>query len=139
VPPEFLADRDLGKGVVAALRDAGMIVHTLPEMFGGEAGAMQTLDVEWIELAGRNHWAALSKNKKIRYNLVEQAAVAEHRVPLFALVSGNLSLAQMVTAFLAAMPRILQHLEEWPGGTIWLVYRDGQVRLCWPEAGPPIL
>jgi hypothetical protein len=59
VQPEFLADRDLGKKVVAALRAIGITVHTLPEMFGGETGAQQAEDVDWIKLAGDHGWAAL--------------------------------------------------------------------------------
>jgi PIN like domain len=65
--PEFLADRDLGKTVVIALRSAGVVVHTLAEVFGGEQGAQETSDVDWIEVAGRHGWAALTKNKRIRY------------------------------------------------------------------------
>ena len=98
VPPEFLADRDLGKKVVAALRAIGIVVHTLPEMFGSE----------------------------------EREAVGRHGVPLFALVNGNLSFPEMAGAFLTAMPRILEICSEWPGGSIWIVYRSGEVKLIWP-------
>jgi hypothetical protein len=37
----------------------------------------------------------------------EREALAEHGVPLFALVNGSMDLKAMVEAFLAALPRIL--------------------------------
>ncbi|NJC68938.1 hypothetical protein HC031_04235 [Planosporangium thailandense] len=79
--PEFLADRDLGKRVVEALRAAGAVVHTLPEVFG-EEGAQLAADTEWIAVAGRYGWVALSKNKRIRYVTAEREALAAHGVPL---------------------------------------------------------
>lgn len=52
---EFLADRNLGKRVVGALRAAGETVHTLAEVFG-EAESQVTDDDSWIAYAGSKGW-----------------------------------------------------------------------------------
>lgn len=132
MPLEFLADRDLGKRVVAVLREAGAVVHTLPEVFGGEGQAQRTEDADWIEVAGRNHWAALTKNRRIRYVTLERKALATHGVPLFALSNGNLNFTEMASALVVALPRIVEICEDWPGGSVWIVHRDGQVDKQWP-------
>jgi hypothetical protein len=82
------------------------VVHTLPEVFG-EDGAQLTADTEWIAAAGQYGWVALSKNKRIHYVTAEREALAEHGVPLFALVNGSMDLKAMANAFLAALPRIV--------------------------------
>jgi hypothetical protein len=38
----------------------------------------------------------------------------------------------MAGAFLTAMPRILEICNDRPGGSIWIVYRTGEVKLIWP-------
>jgi hypothetical protein len=129
--PEFLADRDLGKRVVEVLRAAGAVVHTLPEVFGEES-AQLAADTEWIAAAGQYGWVALSKNKRIRYVTAEREALAEHGVPLFALVNGSMDLKAMAKAFLAALPRILELCESHLGGSVWIVHRDGRVERQWP-------
>lgn len=113
MPPEFIVDRDLGKRVVAVLRNAGFIVYTLVDVFGSHESAQQAADVDWIEHAGRQGWAALSNNKKIRYNTLERQALERHNVPLFALVNGNLKVLEMAGAYLVALPRIIQICQDW--------------------------
>lgn len=129
---EFLADRDLGKQVPAALREQGYLLHTLPEIFGSETAAQKIQDVQWIKVAGENGWAALTKNSRIRYVRTEREALRRHRVALFALSNGSLSFAQMAEALLMAMPRIIRICEAEPGGCIWIVHRDGRVEPSWP-------
>ncbi|HZN16811.1 MAG TPA: hypothetical protein VFB84_01215 [Micromonosporaceae bacterium] len=131
MPLEFLADRDVGKRVVAALRGAGEIVHTLADVYGEEQ-SQQTEDPIWIAKAGAQRWAALTKNKKIRYVTRERDAVAEHAVWLFALANGNLGFAEMADALLAAMPRVHEICAEHPGGAIWIAHRNGRVDQQWP-------
>ena len=49
--PEFFIDRSLARRDVAeALRDAGWVVRTHIEVFGGRD--QETTDVEWLELSG---------------------------------------------------------------------------------------
>ncbi|GID29054.1 hypothetical protein [Paractinoplanes brasiliensis] len=127
---EFLADRSIGRRVVTALRDVGERIHTLAEVFG-EQISQQVDDDSWIAHAGSRNWAALTKDKRIRHVTVEREAVAEHRVPLFALSNANLGFAEMAGAFLAAMPAIHRICADTERGGIWVVHRDGRVELLW--------
>ncbi|MQA26054.1 MAG: hypothetical protein GEU94_11405 [Micromonosporaceae bacterium] len=100
-------------------------------MFGAD-GAQRTQDTEWIAYAGRRGWAALTKNRHIRYNTAERDAVAEHGLVLFALANGNLGFEAMSAALLTAMPKIHEVCGQRPGGSIWIVHRDGAVEPQWP-------
>jgi hypothetical protein len=133
VPPEFLADRSIGRRVVTALRGVGERVHTLADVFG-EQPSQQVEDVSWIAHAGTRGWAALTKDKHIRHVTAEREAVARYRVPLFALSNANLGFADMAAAFLAAMRQIHAVCDESESGGIWVVHRDGRVEPLWiPE------
>ena len=131
VPPEFISDRALGKKV-PELREAGFLVHTLPEIYGSEEAAQQAEDTDWIAKAGERGWGALTKDRNIRRITIEREALAVHRVPLFALANANLDLAQMAGAFLLAMPAIIRAVELNRDGSIWIVQRDGRVAQQWP-------
>ncbi|GAA2506533.1 hypothetical protein [Winogradskya humida] len=127
---EFLADRNIGKRVVAALRDAGETVHTLAEVFG-EQVSQDVQDTSWIARAGSQEWAALTKDRRIRHVTLERDAVREHNVQLFALANANLGFTEMAGAFVAAMPRIHEICAESGEGCIWVVQRDGRVERIW--------
>lgn len=72
--PEFLVDRSLGRHHLPdALRDLGFVVHTLADVYG-ERRAQGILDSEWIERAGHENWAILTKDDRIRYRRVEKEA-----------------------------------------------------------------
>ncbi|WP_327006906.1 hypothetical protein OHA72_06255 [Dactylosporangium sp. NBC_01737] len=59
MPLEFLADRSLGKRVVNSLREAGLTIHTLADVFG-EADSQLVEDTNWIACAGSHRWACLT-------------------------------------------------------------------------------
>lgn len=131
MPLEFLADRNLGKRVVGALRAAGETVHTLADVFG-EDRSQQVEDESWLAYAGSMGWAALTKDRRIRHRTGERDAVREHGVVLFALSNANLGFAEMAGAFLTAMPRLHEIHQDRSGGSIWIVHRDGTVDRLWP-------
>lgn len=71
-PVEFLVDEDLSsRSVVAALRAAGMRVHTVPELFGKGC-----LDVDWLPAAGERGLVVLTKDKAMQRTPLEIAADA---------------------------------------------------------------
>lgn len=133
MPHEFLADRNLGKRVIAALREAGHTVHTLAEVFG-ESEAQLVSDEDWIAVAGGHGWAALTKDSRIRQRPAERDAVTTHDVLLFALANASLGFTDMADALLAAMPRIHVACEATAGGAIWVVQRDGSLQHVWPPS-----
>lgn len=123
MPLEFLADRSIGKRVVASLRGAGELVHTLADVFGEDV-SQRVEDDSWIARAGSQGWAALTKDKRIRHVTTEREAVGLHGVVLFALANANLGLAEMAGAFLTAMPRI----HEICAGAAWRIHLGGAAR-----------
>src|SRR6266699_2922851 len=84
-PPEFLIDRSLGRVLLpAALREAGLIVRTLADVYG-ETAAQDVADSKWISLAAQNNWVVLCKDDRIRRRPAERDALTEGRVRAFCL------------------------------------------------------
>lgn len=52
-------------------------------------------DTDWLTRAGREGWAVLLKDERIRYRPAERAALHRHHVRAFCLTSGNLRAADM--------------------------------------------
>ncbi|MET7421183.1 hypothetical protein [Dactylosporangium sp. NPDC005555] len=133
MPLEFLADRNLGKRVVAALREARLTVHTLADVFG-ETDSQLVEDTSWIAHAGSRRWACLTKDRRIRHVTLERECVVDHGVKLFALANANLNFADMIAAFLAARRRMAELCaDDGSGGQIWVVQRDGRLEVVWPQ------
>ena len=60
---------------------------------------------------GENGWVLLTKDKRIRYNELEKAAVRQHKIREFYFSSGNFSgeeMAEMLTNSLRDMVRIFR-------------------------------
>src|SRR5208282_6934017 len=57
-----------------------------------------TPDEEWLPKVGQEQWALLTADKRIRYNLLEKRALAEHKVMEFVFASGNMSGEEMAKA-----------------------------------------
>jgi hypothetical protein len=103
--PEFFLDRSLGGlDVAEALRDAGWIIRTHFEVYGDRDEKVE--DVEWLELCGREAWAALTMDRRIRYRPAEIAAIRRHRVKGFALTSANLTATEQAERFIRNGRRI---------------------------------
>ena len=93
--PNLFLDRSLGRRQVPALlRDAGLRLHTLAEVFGVPADE-DVVDTEWLKLAGQRGWPVLMKDERIRYRPAEHTAVVAHGVKAFCLTGGNLRAAVM--------------------------------------------
>lgn len=126
-PPEFFVDRSLGAHDLArALRDAGWTLRTHLEVYGDRDE--EVADVEWLELCGREGWAALTMDRRIRYRPAEIAAVREHSVRAFALTSGNLSVAVHAERFLGRKDAIYAACETL-GPFLYTVHADRIVRV----------
>jgi PIN like domain len=75
VPPEFFIDRSLGRNAVPnALRTAGVIVHTMAEVYGERVG-QGLADEDWLGDVGEYGWVVLLKEAKIRYRPAELGAI----------------------------------------------------------------
>jgi hypothetical protein len=77
----------------------------------GQHFAAGTEDTEWLPFVGEKGWALLTKDKRIRYNELEKAAVRQHKIREFYFSSGNYSgseMAEMLINALRDMGRIFR-------------------------------
>jgi len=80
-PPEpftWFIDRSLGTKIVVDLRAAGFHVEEHSAHFANDAP-----DVEWLGEAGRRGWVVLTKDKAVRRNALELAAILASGVACF--------------------------------------------------------
>jgi PIN like domain len=126
-PLEAFVDRGLGRYLVPqALRDAGLVVHTMVEVFGSRE--QDVADDEWLERAGRDGWIVFTKDKRIRYRHVEIEAIRTHGVKAFVLASGNLTGQQQAARFVANLGRIRTVAQE-DGPYVYAVHERRIARL----------
>jgi hypothetical protein len=128
--PELFLDRSLGRRQVPDLRNAGLRLRTLAEVYGIPAD--ETIaDVDWLARAGREGWVVLMKDERIRYRPAERAALIDHRVRAFCLTSGNIRAAEMAQLYVAVLDKLTATCAA-PGPFLYVVSRNGlrNVDLC---------
>ncbi|HVD39700.1 MAG TPA: hypothetical protein VNC16_01695 [Solirubrobacterales bacterium] len=127
--PEFFVDRSLGKSIVEALRDVGLTVHSMADIYG-EKRAQRLADEVWLRDAGKNDWIVLTKDDAIRRRPAERDALTEAEVRAFCLTSAQLRGAEQIERFVSNRDRILRQARK-SGPYIYGVYESGLKRL-WP-------
>jgi hypothetical protein len=127
--PEFFVDRSLGKSIVEALRDVGLVVHSMADVYG-EKRAQRLADEVWLRDAGENSWIVLTKDDAIRRRPAERDALTEAGVRAFCLTSAQLRGAEQIERFVNNRHRILRQARK-AGPYIYGVYESGLKRL-WP-------
>lgn len=85
-PPEFFVDRSLGKSIVEGLRAAGLVVHSMADIYGEEE-AQRLPDEVWLRDAGENDWIVLTKDDAIRRRPAERDALTAAEVRVFCLTT----------------------------------------------------
>ncbi len=130
-PLEFFVDRSLGKSIVEGLRDAGLKVRSMAEVYG-DARAQRLPDEVWLRDAGKHGWIVLTKDDAIRRRPAERDAMIEAAVRVFCLTSAQLRGAEQIERFVQNRHRIVRQARK-PGPYIYGVYEQGLKRL-WPPA-----
>ena len=126
--PDLFLDRSLGRRQVPALlREAGLRLHTLAEVYGVPADE-DVADTQWLGLAGQRGWPVLMKDERIRYRPSERAAVVTHCVQAFCLTGGNLRAAAMAEQYLTVIGDLAQACTR-PGPFLYAVSARGLRRL----------
>ena len=80
-------------------------------------------------LVGEKGWLLLTKDKKIRYNELEKAAVVQYRVREFYFSSGNYSGAEMAEMLIAALPEMAKICRKHAPPFIASITKSGKVNL----------
>jgi hypothetical protein len=129
LPPEFLVDRSLGRyQLPKALREQGLVVHTLWSVFG-DAEEQLLQDDRWIAEAGRHGWFSLTADKRIRYD-VSTRRLAAHGVGVFQLARGDLPGPVQVRWYVDNLESLLLACEE-PRPFIFSVH-ERNIDRVWP-------
>ena len=118
--PDLFLDRSLGRlQVPRLLRSAGLRLTTLAEHYGIPAD-QDIADVDWLELAGRENWAVLLKDARIRSRRVERETVQGFGVRCFCITRQDLTAAQMAERYLTHLDAIAAACSD-PGPFIYAV------------------
>jgi predicted nuclease of predicted toxin-antitoxin system len=110
------------------LRAAGFLVEEHADHFAADAP-----DAEWLGEAGRRGWVVLTKDKAVRRNALELAAIRASGVACFSLGRGDLKADQMVAAFVAARRRMEKALRRFEPPMTASVTSSGQVSVLLAE------
>jgi hypothetical protein len=129
--PEFFIDRSLGRRIVpAALRAAGLVVHTMADVYGERVG-QGLKDETWLRDVGEHDWVVLMKDDAIRRRPAERDALTDGGVRAFCLTNAQLRGEEQARRLVENRHRILR-LAQRPGPYIYGVY-ENHVDLLWPR------
>lgn len=126
---EFFVDRSLGKSIVEGLRDAGLTVHSMADIYGEKRG-QRLADEVWLRDAGENNWIVLTKDDAIRRRPAERDALTEAAVRVFCPTNRIMRGVEQTERFVSNRHRILRQARR-SGPYIYGVYEKGLKRL-WP-------
>ena len=113
----FFTDRDLGTTFPRILSEKGIHTEKHDDYFNET-----TDDSTWLQEAGRQHWFAVSRDKRIRYRPNQRDAAMRAGVGLF-LIIGNLPHSALAHNFAASISRIERFVEKHPRPFIAKVYQ----------------
>lgn len=120
-PHEFFVDRSLGSEIVpAALREAGLTVHVLADVYPGHEDVD---DDVWIPEATENGWVLLTKDTAVRRNQAEKDAVEGSAARMFSIPNANMTGPALAERLVHNRHRIIQYARK-PGPYICAVYAE---------------
>jgi PIN like domain len=88
-----------------------------------------TEDAEWLPFVGQRGWILLTKDKRIRFNQLEKAAIRRFHVREFYFSSGNFTGAEMAEILVAALPEMAKVCRKHEPPFIASVSKSGKVSL----------
>jgi hypothetical protein len=88
-----------------------------------------TEDAAWLPFVGEKGWILLTKDKRIRFNQLEKAAIRRYHVREFYFSSGNFTGTEMAEILVAALPEILRTCRKQEPPFIASISKSGKVNL----------
>jgi predicted nuclease of predicted toxin-antitoxin system len=129
-PYTYFVDRSLGRGIVVeVLRAAGETVVAHDDRF-----AQNTPDAEWLVEVGRLGWIVLTKDKNIRSNHLEQAALVTANVACFMLSRADLTAPVVGKIFVDSLPQIRRVCAASRCRSLPRSARAAESACCWQAA-----
>lgn len=89
----------------------------------------------WLPVVGRNRWAVLTCDKRIRYNSLERDKIMQHGIREFVFASGNLSGTMMGDILKVAGAHMQKLFAEYTGPFIAAISQSGNVTVRWDKDG----
>lgn len=133
-PYTFFIDRSLGARLVAeAIRvgcepEESVLVHD-------DHFPQDTTDTEWLKQVGARGWVVLTKDTRMRTNLVEREVILGSHVAWFALARGDVTAAHMGKVFCEALARIRTVLRRYELPIIATVSIEAAVTVRYGDGG----
>jgi hypothetical protein len=124
-PPEFFADRCLGKGAPRLLTEHGWNVHLVTAHFPDDAQGVS--DPEWIEYGLTRGWALLTQDERIRRQPAALVPLRQHGGLIFCLRSAELLISARGDRFHANQGAIYNCVRSGRSG-FYLVFEHKVVR-----------
>lgn len=123
--PEFgvLLDRCISQGVYKSLKDYGVTVYRLDDIWPGEGKHIK--DPQWIKYAAENGLVAITADARIMRNPLERAAIKNSGAKVFILA--NSELHPPVQSFYLGRHILTiarQSLQEQHGPMVWKIHKD---------------
>lgn len=81
----------------------------------------------WLPFVGEKGWVLLTKDKRIRYNELEKAAVRRYKIREFYFSSGNFSGAEMAEMLVAALREMARVFRRYDPPFIASISKAGKV------------
>lgn len=121
--PPFLLDENVGgKELSEALRKDGLSVHLSRDVFGRGVE-----DEVWLPKVGEHGWILLTKDRAIRRRPPELDALRKARVRALFFAAGDMTSAQMISSFRAALPRIQRLVKREKPPFLWRITPSGKL------------
>jgi PIN like domain len=101
--------------------------HLIPHQRHGAYFAAGTEDAVWLPFVGQKGWILLTKDKRIRFNQLEKAAVRRHRVREFYFSSGNYTGAEMAAILVSALSKMIKACKKYNPPFIASISKSGDI------------
>lgn len=109
------------------MRGKGLTVIRHKERFAEDAS-----DVEWLTAAGAEGWIAFTRDKNIRYRVIELMALISAGVRAFVFTGGNVSGVELSETIVAALPLIERVVATTKPPFICRITASGGVDVIYP-------
>ena len=84
-------------------------------------------DEEWLQGVAQKGWPVVTRDRRIRYKVNEQAAVVRARLHLFVFTQGSLSAAETGQILVTAYPEIAKCVQRDLPSVFYSLQRSGKV------------
>ncbi len=131
LPEDFVLYLDENLHNCRPILDA-LVHHGVKHKRHGSHFPPGTEDTVWLPFVGRSGWLLVTKDKRMRFNELEKAAILRYRVREFYFTSGNYSGAGMALMLITALLDMAKLCRKHGAPFIASIAKSGNVSLRFP-------